>query len=691
MNNFNLSSFFKGNSRLIAMICAILIMLLSIFFSLPEFFLDILIGFNLTLSLIILLTSMSSSQALDFDAFPSLLLFTTLFRVCLNIATTRSILINGSAGKLIESFGSIAIGGNAIVGIIIFIIVTIVNMIVIVKGSERISEIAARFTLDAMQGKQIAVESEFNQGLITEEEAKIKKKNIQRESDFFGSMDGATKFVKGDSIAGLIITCINIVAGVSFGMFRDSLSISESLSTYAILTVGDGLLSAIPSLIIAISTGVMVTRPFSKNDMGSEIIGQLFKNPLILYIAGFACFCFGLLPGVNILTFGVMGSSFIYLGYKISKSLISEKEKEKVNSQVVQDPNNVVEYNNYSEYYNQEIFEIEIGMGLVSLVRKSQGGQLEDKLELIKRQLLKDLGFLVPKIRIRDNINLEPYTYCINVNGLMVDSYTIELDRFLAIPSDDDIALQGIPTKEPTYNFDALWIEEHQLKEARKMQYHIADGLTVMATHFTSIAKKYAHEMLTRESVKKMLDIVKEENPTIVEELIPNVLSLGQVQKVLSNLLREGISIKNLVLILESLADNAVLTKDTSLLTELVREKIKKQIISSIDTEDIYYISFNSSTEEIISKSLQENHLFGMFLSLKPEHTSSLLSQLQQYSSDILSLGKTPVIICSSAIRFYLNRFIEQHKLEFIKVISYDEASISQSPLYNKGVVNIEP
>lgn len=676
------------NNHLIIFIMFIMVMLCAIFFNLPEFILDVLIGFNITFALMIMFTSMSSKEALDFDAFPSLLLFTTLFRVCLNIATTKSILSNGSAGKLIEAFGQILIGGNAVIGVIVFLIICIVNLIVIAKGSERVSEIAARFTLDALPGKQVSIESELNQGLITEEEAKIKKQKIQREADFIGAMDGATKFVKGDSVASLIITTINIIAGSSFGIFRDNLSFAESLSSYTVLTVGDGLLSSIPALLISVSTGIMVTRPFSENDIGIEIISQVFRNPFILYLSGTICLLFGFVPGVNFLLFFIMGASFILVGYKL------EKSKEKEDTQDIRENNNLSEIEpieeNYFEYYNQEILELEIGMGLVSLARKSQGGQLEDKLELIRRQLLRELGFLTPDVRIRDNVNLPPYEYCININGLKVDSYTLNIDKFLAIPSNEDSSIDGVETKEPTYNFDAIWIDESKLKEARKKDYHIADCLTVMATHFTSILKKYAYEMLTRENVKQMLDIVKEKNPTIVEELIPSVLTLGQVQKVLSNLLRENVPIKNLALILEALADNATMTKDTSLLTEMVRERLKKQIISTIKDDDIYYISFTANSEKILSESLQENHLYGLFLAIHPQKANMLLKQLKEYSNDILSLGKSPILVCSSSIRFYLNRFIEQSQISFVKVLSYDEISVANSAIYNRGVINIE-
>lgn len=678
----------KTNKNLVIMMAAIILMLSAIFIKLPEFVLDILIGFNLTFTLVILFTAMSSEEPLDFDVFPTLLLFTSLFRICLNLATTSSILSSGKAGKLIEAFGSFVISGDAILGVIMFLIVCIVNMIVIVKGSERVSEVAARFTLDALPGKQVSVDSELNQGLISEDEAKIKKEKIQREADFFGSMDGATKFVKGDSIAGLMITSINIFAGVAFGIFRDNLSIMDSLSTYTLLTVGDGLLSAIPSLIIAISTGIMVTRPFSKSDMGSEVVSQLVKKPLPLYICGGICVCFGFIPGINFLLFFIMGSSFIYLGYKVSKNV--NKEDSSQGEDIPEIP--IVESieDTYSECYNQEILELEIGMGLVSLVRKSQGGQLEDKLDLIKRQLLRELGFLVPNIRIRDNINLDSYEYCIYINGLKIDSYSLSLDKFLAIPADEESHIDGIDTKEPTYGFNAVWIEESQLKEARNKGYHVADCLSVISTHFTAIIKKYAHEMLTRETVKQMLDIVKEKNPTVVEELVPTLLSLGQVQTVLSNLLREGISIKNLAIILESLATNAPLTKDTSLLTEMAREKLKKQIVSSIEEGDIYYVSLDAESEKILSESLKENHLFGVFLSLNPNKSSQLLHQLAEYSNEILGLGKTPILVCSSSIRFYLNRFIEQSKVSFVKVLSYDELSVSTAPLHNKGVIQIK-
>lgn len=672
----------KNMSFLAISLCLMGILSIMIF-PLPEFMLDVLIACNICFSLVILFTAISTKNPLDFSILPTILLVTTLLRLSLNIASTKAILGNGAAGKLITAFGNFVVQGNPFVGFLVFIIIIIVQFMVITKGSERISEVSARFKLDAMPLKMMAVEGELNQGLINEQEATKRRKAIQAEADFFGSMDGASKFIKGDSVAGLIITVINVLVGFAVGMMSQGLTFQESLYKYTLLTVGDGLLSIIPSLLISVATAIIVTRPYEGEDMGNEFISQLSSMPQVFYISSLICAVLLIIPGTNKLVFIGMSGALAGVGYLIQSNL---KNKESfVEAPIVED-NELLKEINYVEKYNTVPLTIEVGVGLIHLVNKEEGGQLIAKLEMIRERTLNTLGFLIPPIKTVDNINLQPYEYRILLNGLPIGTYELRIGKLLAIsPAQENIDLEGIDTVEPAYQYRAKWIEKNLAKLAEVKGYTIVDNIDIITSHLENVATKYSHEILTREMVKEIIGYVKEKNPTVVEEVIPNLLTLGQVQTVLENLLREGVSIKNLNLILEALADSAHLDKDPAILTDLVRLKLKKQIIDSLDQgEDIYYIGFTYDSEELLTKHIVQTSLYTNFLALPPLTAESFMNQLEHYAEAAITAGKIPVILCSTKVRFYLAKYMEP-KLPFIKVISHEEINIPDIKIHHLG------
>lgn len=686
LSNINFNVFIKKYS--LALISVAIISILGIMlYPLPEILIDILITFNIAISLIILFTAIKAKEPLEFSILPSLLLITTLLRLSLNIASTKSILTKGSAGKLIEAFGNFVVGGNAIVGAIVFLIIIIVQFTVITKGSERISEVTARFSLDAMPLKFMSVDAALNQGSITELEAETKRNKIQSEADFYGAMDGATKFVKGDSIAGLIIAAINILAGFGIGMMIHKLGFAESLNKYTLLTVGDGLLSSIPSLIISVATGIIVTRPFSEENMGDEVITQLGTGPQVFYISAVVSLLLMTIPGTNKMVFICLSLVLGALGYVIQKTQKEPEVTESANEQTKEEMN---EQPNYAEEFNSMPLEIEVGYGLVHIVNKNSGGQLLDKLERIRERTLSKLGFLIPSIRTRDNVNLNPYQYKILINGLEVASYELEIGKLLAISTTQEpIELEGITTYEPSYNFEAKWIDKELVKVAESKGYTIVDNVDVITSHFENIVTKHAHEILTREMVKELVGYVKEKNETIVEELIPNKLTLADVQKVICNLLREGVSIKNLNLILEALSDNAEYNKEPEMLTDFARLKLRKQIIASLDQgEEIHYISIAYESEDILKDRIVESTMHTKFLALDPDTSAKFMSQLEELLEFSFVSGKLPILMCSPKIRFYLAKYLES-KAPFIKVLSTEELAIPNLNLKHVGQINI--
>lgn len=651
----------------------IIFMILMIIIPMPEFLVDIMLSVNISLSLLILLIAMFNKEALDFSVFPSLLLITTIFRIALNITTTRYILLKGDAGDVIEAFGHFVMGGNPIVGFIVFIIIMIVNFMVITKGSERVSEVAARFTLDAMPGKQMAIDADLNSGMIDENQARTRRSKVQREADFYGSMDGATKFVKGDSIAGILITFINLLGGILMGVIYLNISAGEALQKYSLLAVGDGLVSSIPSLLISAATGVIVTRSASEDNLGNDLRNQLFNNSTIMFIVSGVLVFLALTP-LPTLPYIFLAIVFAFVGnalrVKESKPEEIQQEQESASTDDVEEirrPENVL------PLLNVESIELEFGYGIIPLADKSQGGDLFDRLVMIRRQCALELGIIVPMIRLRDNIQLQPNEYIIKIKGVEVANGSVLFDHYLAMnPGNADGDIVGIDTIEPSFGLPAKWIDSREREKAEIYGYTVVDPPSIISTHLTEIIKKYAYELIGRQDVKMLIDNLKETQPSLVDEVVPSLLSLGEVQKVLSNLLREQVSIRNFSTIMESLADYAQVTKDTDMLTEYVRQSMYRSITSQfIPQKEAKVITMDPDVEKNIMESLQTTET-GTYMALDPVRSKRLMNNINEEVEKALSLGEQPIIVTAPIVRFYLKKFIEQLSSDVI-VLSYNE------------------
>ena len=651
----------------------IIFMILMIIIPMPEFLVDIMLSMNISLSLLILLIAMFNREALDFSVFPSLLLITTIFRIALNITTTRYILLKGDAGDVIEAFGNFVMGGNAIVGFIVFIIIMIVNFMVITKGSERVSEVAARFTLDAMPGKQMAIDADLNSGMIDETQARTRRSKIQREADFFGSMDGATKFVKGDSIAGIIITFINLLGGILMGILYLNITAGEALQKYALLAVGDGLVSSIPSLLISAATGIIVTRSASEDNLGNDLRNQLFNNSTIMFIVSGVLFFLALTPLPTLpylvlsVVFAFVGNSIRVKGQEGEKTDIKEEQATKDDVEEIRRPENVL------PLLNVEAIELEFGYGIIPLADKSQGGDLFDRLVMIRRQCALELGIIVPMIRLRDNIQLQPNEYIIKIKGVEVAGGSVLFDHYLAMnPGNADGELSGIDTVEPSFGLPAKWIDSKEREKAEIYGYTVVDPPSIIATHLTEIIKRYAHELIGRQDVKMLVDNLKETQPSLVDEVTPALLSLGEIQKVLANLLRESVSIRNFATIVEALADYAQVTKDTDMLTEYVRQSMYRNITNQfMPNKEAKVITIDQDVEKNIMESLQTTET-GTYMALDPVRSKRLLNNINEQVEKAISLGEQPIIVTAPIVRFYLKKFIEQLSSDII-VLSYNE------------------
>lgn len=651
----------------------IIFMILMIIIPMPEFLVDIMLSMNISLSLLILLIAMFNREALDFSVFPSLLLITTIFRIALNITTTRYILLKGDAGDVIEAFGNFVMGGNAIVGFIVFIIIMIVNFMVITKGSERVSEVAARFTLDAMPGKQMAIDADLNSGMIDETQARTRRSKIQREADFYGSMDGATKFVKGDSIAGIIITFINLLGGILMGILYLNISAGEALQKYALLAVGDGLVSSIPSLLISAATGIIVTRSASEDNLGNDLRNQLFNNSTIMFIVSGVLFFLALTPLPTLpylvlsVVFAFVGNSIRVKGQEGEKTDVKEEQATKDDVEEIRRPENVL------PLLNVEAIELEFGYGIIPLADKSQGGDLFDRLVMIRRQCALELGIIVPMIRLRDNIQLQPNEYIIKIKGVEVAGGSVLFDHYLAMNQGNaDGELSGIDTVEPSFGLPAKWIDSKEREKAEIYGYTVVDPPSIIATHLTEIIKRYAHELIGRQDVKMLVDNLKETQPSLVDEVTPALLSLGEIQKVLANLLRESVSIRNFATIVEALADYAQVTKDTDMLTEYVRQSMYRNITNQfMPQKEAKVITMDQDVEKNIMESLQTTET-GTYMALDPVRSKRLLNNINEQVEKALSLGEQPIIITAPIVRFYLKKFIEQLSSDII-VLSYNE------------------
>ncbi|NBI07875.1 flagellar biosynthesis protein FlhA [Senegalia massiliensis] len=637
-----------------------------------ESILDILLSLNISLALLILLIAMYIDNTLSFSIFPSLLLITTMFRLSLNISSTRMILSKGDAGSVIESFGGIVIQGNPVVGFIIFLIIVIIQFIVITKGSERVAEVAARFTLDAMPGKQMAIDADLNSGLINDIEARDRRKNIQKEADFYGAMDGASKFVKGDAIAGIIITVLNIAAGFAIGMITLDLTLTESLAKFTTLTVGDGLVSQIPALLISTATGIVVTRAASDSNLGNDIISQLFSShPRVMFLVSGVLYFFGLV-GLPTIPFFLLGTVFLVLGLVMRKNIknaleLEDEQEEEIDQEEIRKPENV------KSLLKVEDIELEFGYGIIPLADSNQGGDLLDRVVMIRRQIALELGIVVPMIRLRDNIQLNPNQYAIKIKGVEVSNGELMFDHYLAMnPGTASGEIDGIDTVEPAFGLPAKWINQEQKERAEILGYTVVDPPSVISTHLTEIIKQNIDELLGRQDVKNLVDNIKEEHPALVEEVIPNIMTIGEIQKVLSNLLKEQLSIRDMVTILETLADYGTITKDTDMLTEYVRQRFSRYITKKyVDGKNLNVITLDSQLEQLIMDSINQTNT-GSYLSLEPQMIQKILNNLSNNIKKLTSIGEQPIILTAPIVRLYFKQLTEQITNDFI-VLSYNE------------------
>lgn len=635
----------------------------------PPGLLDVLLAFNLTFSLLVLLTTMFTTHPLQFSVFPSLLLVATLFRLALNISSTRLILTQAGAGKVIEAFGSFVVGGNYVVGLVIFAIITVIQFVVITNGAGRVAEVAARFTLDALPGKQMSIDADLNTGLITEEEAKARRRELQREADFYGAMDGASKFVRGDAIAGLVITVINIVGGLAIGMWQLGFSLQEAVDRYTVLTVGDGLVSQIPALLISTATGILVTRAGAAASFGRELAGQVIAFPQVLGLAAVILVVLGLIPAMPALPFFIMAAATAYGAYTLAKEERRGKEKLADEKAAVRkrEPENVL------PLFQVEPLEIEIGYNLIGLADEAQGGDLLDRLAAVRRQCATDLGIYVRPIRVRDNLRLPPNGYVFKLRGVEAAKGELMPGYYLAMaPLGVKGEIQGIATKEPTFGLPAWWISGGERLKAEAAGYTVVDCGTVLITHLTEFIKRHAHELLGRQEVRELLDMVKENNAALVDELVPGLLSLGEVQKVLQNLLREQVPIRDLVSILEALADHAPRNRDPDYLTEMARQALRRTLTRLYAPEGkLVVITLHPKVEEMVAESIQPTQQ-GNYPLLPTEVSRRLFERLGNLVEEMVRRNLQPVVLVSSRIRLPFRRLTERF-LPQVTVLSFNE------------------
>lgn len=668
---------------------AIIGVILLIIIPLNSFFLDFFLILNIALSVIILLITMYVNEPLEFSVFPSFLLIITLFRMALNIASTRLILGNdGEAGAVIQTFGSFVTQGNMVVGFIIFLIIVVIQFVVITKGSERVAEVSARFTLDAMPGKQMAIDADLNAGLIDENQARERRQKIQQSADFFGAMDGASKFVKGDAVVGILIILINSIGGIIIGLTGPGdMTIAQIIEKYALATIGNGLASQIPALLVSTASGIIVTRNSSGSNMSSDLSRQLTSQPIVLMLAGGAIFIVNFIPGMPHISMLLLAALLLYLGYLFYRSK-QAKETAAAKEPLAPPSSEADKMQNVLSLLQVDPIELEFGYSIFPLVDVDQGGDLLDRVVMIRRQFASEMGMVIPVVRLRDNIQLNPGEYTVKIKGVEVDRGEIMADHYLAMnPGGQVEGMDGIPTKEPTFGLPAQWIREESRDKAEMMGYTVVDPVSVIATHLTEILKKFCSELLGRQDVQVLLDQVRQTAPTLVEEVTPKLLSLGEIQKVLVNLLKEGIPIRDISTILETLGDYGGVTRDPDMLTEYVRQGLKRTITKKyVQSGTMNVITVDSGLEDTILKGIQHTQ-HGSYLSLDPEQARNILDTCSQEILKASSHGYEPVILTSPLVRIHLKRFLEQAAPD-LTVLSYNE--IEQTvQLQGVGMVKI--
>lgn len=669
---------------------AVILVVAMLVIPLPPFLLDVLLTINIGLSIIVALAALYNREPLELSVFPTLLLILTLYRLALNVSSVRLILNSGAPGRVIEAFGNFVVGGNAIVGFVVFIILVVIQFVVITKGAERVSEVAARFTLDAMPGKQMAIDADLNAGLITETEARERRRRVEREADFYGAMDGASKFVKGDAIAGIIIAIVNLLGGIAVGVFMLNMQATEALSHFALLTVGDGLVSQIPALLISTATGIIVTKAGSDANFSTDLVGQLASHPRVLILTGAALIGLGMVPALPGLPFWTLGALFLSVGLM---QIRTARRKEEATAQEAEQAGQAaasLEERKPESVLNLlqvDPMEIELGYGLLGLADAGMGGDLMDRVVMIRRQTAMDLGLVLPYIRVRDNMGLKPNQYVVKIKGTEVAGGELLPDHFLAMdPGTVVIPIQGVETREPAFGLPALWVAETDRERAEMAGYTVVDPPAVIATHLTELIRRHAHELLGRQETKQLVDLIKESHPAVIEEL-QRALNLGEVQKVLQNLLREGVSIRDLVSIFETLADWGGATKDIELLTEYVRQALARSIAKQYGLEGkVRVITLHPDLEQRIARSVDKQPS-GTYLNLEPEIIHRMLASLTRLAGDMAALGSMPLCLTSPAVRPYVKRLTERNLPKLI-VLSYNELDPSLE-IEAVGMVNL--
>lgn len=686
---FGKGSFIQKYSDVLIAVAIVIIVVMMII-PLPTLLLDLLICLNITIALLVVMSVIYNKEALDLSIFPSLLLVTTLFRLALNISSTRLILLDGYAGEVITAFGNFVVGGNPVVGFIVFIILVGINFIVITKGSERVAEVSARFTLDAMPGKQMAIDADLNQGAITDAQAKVRREKIQHEADFFGAMDGASKFVKGDAIAAIVIMLINISGGFVIGMLQRNLSALQALQQYTLLTVGEGLVSQIPALLISTATGLIVTRAGAEGNLGADMVSQLFRNDRIFFILSGVLAFFAIVPGLPGIPFSVLAVLCFFIGRALKQSTAATAAQEAKTEKSVQQqqkkkatsPENIV------SLLQVDPMELEIGYSLIPLVDTGQGGDLLDRIVMIRRQCALELGLVVPTIRIRDNIQIKPNAYIIRLKGVEIAKGELMLDHYLAMNSGTVFEeVPGIETTEPAFGLPALWIPESEREQAELNGYTVVDAVSVLATHLTEVIKSHAAEILGRQEAQNLVDNLKKTNKTLVEEVVPDLLTVGEVQKVLQNLLAERISIRDMETIFEVLSDYARATKDTEILTEYVRHAMARQITqANVQNGQLPCVTLDPALENRIAGGVQRTDR-GSYVSLDPDSMKKLIDSLNNELQKLTNMGYQPIVLTSPAVRLYFRKLVER---SVPGIIVLSQAEIEQSvEIQILGVVKI--
>ncbi len=670
----------------IFMAIGVLVVLFIVLVPLPTFLLDILLTFSITIGIIILMVSMYTTSPLNFSVFPSLLLIVTLYRLALNIASTRIILLHGSegelaAGRVIHTFGQFVVGGSYVVGFVVFAIFVLINFVVITKGATRIGEVTARFTLDAMPGKQMAIDADLNAGMITEQEARLRRDRIAREAEFYGAMDGATKFVRGDAIAGIVITFINIIGGIIIGVLQQGMPFQEALRTYTILTIGDGLVAQIPALIISSAAGIVVTQSASDKSVGRQLSEQLSFQPMALLSAALIIFIFGLVPGMPHIAFISMACVMGTIGW-ISLRFKAEKKEEAL-------PVPSGDEVSAEALLPMDLLEFEVGYGLIPLVDTSQGGELLTRIKGMRRTIANELGIVVPPIHVRDNLELKPNEYKLMLKGIETARGEAVADRLMVLnPEKVEIDIPGIPVKEPAFGLPGLWIKKADSERAQLSGLTVVDSATVVATHLTEAIKASASDLLGRQELQSMLDTVSRSHPKVIEDLIPGTLPAGIVLKVLRNLLKEKVSIKNILTILETLADFGTMTKDPDILTEYVRQALMRTISTPyIQNNTISVLALDPTLDGLISGSIQHTE-HGSYLALDPEKSQKILMTLNKEVHSVGKQGFIPILLTSPISRAYMKRLCERYMPNLV-VLSHNEIPPDVT-IKNMGMVRID-